>query len=102
MRRAGVVVFSVMPTWNNRWQVKSWTVAVSMVKVRRLLLVRATNRLFLERVDSVDHIFELLRSLRMSRIQIANELVEAVNIVFFQARGMAMPIFRVVVGENRL
>ena len=68
----------------------------------RLLLVRAANRLFLERVDSVDHIFELLRSLRRSWVQIANKLAETVNITFTQVRGMTVQIFRIVVSEDRL
>jgi len=46
------------------------------------LLVCAPSRLFLERVDSVDHIFELLRILRRSWVQISNKLAEAVNISF--------------------
>jgi hypothetical protein len=64
--------------------------------------VLSTDHFFLGRAYSIDQIFGLLRGLGISRIQIAKELAEAVNIIITQIGGIAMLVFRVVVGEYGL
>ena len=64
--------------------------------------VRTMDRFFLRRAHSIDQIFGLLGGLQISPIQIAKELAKAVNVLVTQIGGMAMPIFRVVVGEYGL
>lgn len=79
-----------------------WLVGFSFGLVSRLFGKRAILKtgIWVES-KAVTH-FELLRSLRSSWVQIANKLAEAVNIAFTQVRCVAVSIFRIVLGEDRL